>query len=254
MKKLFQFGVWVSVFFLLVGCSLKDKRMEVTISAAASLKDALQDIELLFENETGINVNVNLASSGTLSKQIEQGAPVDVFFSADHEKMDELVKKELIEQDSVVNLLENRLVIVVSPTLTIQSIKEVWDLERISIGTPETVPAGYYAKEVLTSLNKWDELRGKLIYAKDVRQVLSYVETNNVKAGIVYKTDSLVSDKVKVLDELDPSLYSKIIYPVAIVKNSQTNKEAVEFFQFLQSEEALEIFKKYGFRDYREIE
>ncbi|MDQ0818398.1 molybdenum ABC transporter molybdate-binding protein [Bacillus pumilus] len=119
---------------------------------------------------------------------------------------------------------------------------------KIALGTPESVPAGTYGKEIFTQLNIWDQVKKNAVYGKDVRQVLSYVETGNVEAGVVYKTDALVSKKVKIAAEANPDMHSPIMYPVGIVKGTEHLTEAKTFFQFLQSDTATSIFKKYGFQ------
>jgi molybdate transport system substrate-binding protein len=133
-----------------------------------------------------------------------------------------------------------------------QSIKGFEDLKKaevgkISIGTPETVPAGQYAKESLEKMDIWKDVESKVVYAKDVRQVLSYVETGNIEAGIVYKTDALVSDKVEIVATAEPATHTPIIYPVGIIKDSKQYEAAKEFYKYLQSDDALKVFEEYGF-------
>ena len=148
------------------------------------------------------------------------------------------------------DLLGNSLVLVVPKEE--QSINGFEDLakaeiDKISIGTPETVPAGKYGKESLEKMDLWKDVESKVVYAKDVRQVLSYVGTGNVAAGIVYSTDALVSDKVNIVATADPETHTPIVYPLGIIKDSKNYEEAKEFYSFLQSDDALKVFHEYGF-------
>ncbi len=228
-----------------------EKTVEVTISAAASLQDALNEIKANFEKEhTNVKVNFNFGASGALQQQISQGAPVDLFFSAAVDKFDKLVQDGLIDKSSGIDLVGNELVLVV-PIDSKKEIKTFGDLtktDKISIGTPEAVPAGQYAKATLEKLHVWTAIDGKVVYAKDVRQVLTYVETNNVDAGIVYKTDALISKKVKIAATADESSHAPIIYPLGVIKNSIHPKEAQLFCDYLQNDYSMKIFEKFGFK------
>ncbi|WP_342468633.1 molybdate ABC transporter substrate-binding protein [Ureibacillus sp. FSL K6-3587] len=252
MKKLCMLAAILLCTFILAACSNSDQESEkvkLTVSAAASLKDALEEIKQHYEKEhPDVSLTFNYGSSGSLKQQILQGAPVDLFFSAAIEPYDELVEKGIIEEGT--NLLGNELALIV-PTNN-HSIKlfedlATEDIHKMSIGTPETVPAGQYAKETLEQMNLWEAVESKLVYAKDVRQVLSYVETGNVDAGIVYKTDALVSDKVKIAATADESIHAPIMYPVGVIKESQNYDAAKSFYQYLQSENAIKVFEAYGF-------
>lgn len=255
--------VLVSIVFLwmIAGCghsnttsntnSAADKKPVVlTISAAASLQDVLKEITKEFEKEhPQINIRYNYGASGSLSKQIVQGAPVDLFLSASVENIKELENKKLLSKGT--NLVSNKLVLI-TPTNSNSKIKNFKDLkskeiERISIGTPTIVPAGTYAKQALEYYKLWNHVEGKIVYTKDVRQVLTYVETGNVQAGIVYKTDALISDKVKIAATADAESHDQIIYPVEIIKNTKYPKESALFFDYLQSDKASKLWKKYGF-------
>jgi molybdate transport system substrate-binding protein len=174
-----------------------------------------------------------------------------LFLSAAVKNMSALVDKQLIERSQQVNLLKNELVVIV-PANGKSLVAKVNDLtnaavKTVAIGIPESVPAGSYAKEALTNAKLWEVLQPKTVQAKDVRQVLQYVETGNADAGFVYKTDALTSDKVKVAFEVDPSAYKTIQYPIGIVKATKHSREAEDFFAYLQSKESLEVFVKYGF-------
>lgn len=225
--------------------------VELTISAAASLKDAMEVIQSTYQKEhPEVTLKFNLGGSGSLQQQISQGAPVDLFFSAAEDKFDILVEDDSIAKEDRVDLLGNSLVLVVPKEN--QLIKGFEDLakaeiDKISIGTPETVPAGKYAKESLEKTDLWKDVESKVVYAKDVRQVLSYVETGNVAAGIVYKTDALVSNKVNIVATADPGTHTPIIYPMGIIKDSKNYEEAKDFYSYLQNNDALKVFKEYGF-------
>lgn len=254
-KILFAISLLLLVFS---GCSKNtqgnnpkdEKKIELTVSAAASLQDALNDIKANFEKEyVDVKINFNFGASGALQQQIIQGAPVDLFFSAAEDKFDGLVEKGLIEKKKGIDLIGNELVLVVPKNSSkgIKTFEDLNKLEKISIGTPEAVPAGQYAKETLESLKIWKAVEPKLIYAKDVRQVLTYVETGNVDAGIVYKTDALHSSKVMMVAAAEENTHTPIIYPVGIIKKSIHTKEAKLFYDYLQTKKSIAILKKYGF-------
>ncbi|GHH98104.1 molybdate ABC transporter substrate-binding protein [Neobacillus kokaensis] len=248
------------LFLFTTGCSSKDsgkkkvtteKKVELTVSAAASLQDALNDIQANFEKEyTNVKINYNFGASGALQQQISQGAPVDLYFSATEDKFDQLVTDGLIERKNGTDLVGNKLVLVVpkGTNKNIQSFKDLRKADKISIGTPESVPAGKYAKDTLEHLHIWKVVEDKVVFAKDVRQVLTYVETNNVDAGIVYKTDAMISPKVQIVASAEENTHAPIIYPVGIIKTSTHPKETMAFFEYLQSQKAIDIFEKYGFK------
>lgn len=263
-----RFNVLVSIimaFVLAAGCSqvnpkqeeqktensTSQGRVELTISVAASLKDALNEITRTFEKENpNVKINYNFGSSGSLQQQISQGAPVDLFFSAAEDKFDQLVEEGLIEKEKGEALLGNEIVLVVpkDDNKGINTFEDLGKAEKISIGTPESVPAGKYAKETLENLNVWKSIEEKMVFAKDVRQVLTYVETGNVDAGIVYKTDALVSSKVKIAATANENTHTPIIYPVGVIKDSSHIKEAGLFYEYLKNEESMKTFEKYGFK------
>jgi molybdate transport system substrate-binding protein len=256
------FGILLLIFLTVSGCNKFDKsklektqrvankKVELTISAAASLQDVLNDIKNKFENEhSNVKIIYNFGASGDLQQQISQGAPVDLFFSAAEEKFEQLVEEGLIEKKRETNLVGNELVFVV-PKNEKKGLKDFNGLNKdikISIGTPETVPAGQYAKETLQNLNTWNNVKGNVVYAKDVRQVLTYVETGNVDAGIVYKTDALTSKKVKTLAIAENSTHSPIIYPLGIIKSSKHLTDAQLFYDYIQNDKSMNIFQEYGF-------
>ncbi|WP_432703280.1 molybdate ABC transporter substrate-binding protein [Lysinibacillus sphaericus] len=241
---------------LLVACGNQENEgtanepVELTISAAASLQDALEELKTTYEKENdSVKILYNFGGSGALQQQILQGAPVDLFFSAAEDNFDALVKKEMIEQQGT-DLLANELVLIVPKNneKQIHSFDDLLQAGKIALGTPETVPAGQYGVDTLKSMQLWESLASKVVYTKDVRQVLTYTESENVDAGIVYKTDALVSDKVDVVATADDATHAPIIYPVGVLKASKHGQEANDFYQFLQSDEAMNVFKKYGFK------
>ncbi|PGT82766.1 molybdate ABC transporter substrate-binding protein [Bacillus sp. AFS040349] len=256
LKKLFILFVFL---FCLAGCSSSGQEtegnsqevVEITVSAAASLTDALNEIKTQFENEhQNIKVTFNFGSSGTLQQQILQGAPADLFFSAAEDKFDELIKKGFINEGNSVDLVGNKIVLV-TPKDSQKGIESFSNLkekaDKISIGIPETVPAGKYAKEMLEAIGEWESVENKIVYSKDVRQVLTYVETGNVDAGIVYNTDALISSKVNVIATAEAGTHTPIIYPIGVINESKNVEEAKVFFTYMKSENALAILEKYGF-------
>lgn len=247
----YRFLLLPFLLFMLVGCTSTEsveKKSEITISAAASLKNVLEEIKVNYEKEYQVTINLNFAASGMLSKQIEQGAPVDLFFSADEQHFTSLVEKGMMKKEDTTPLLRNELVLITPKESTMSAFNDIHHINKLAIGIPDTVPAGQYAKEALDNLNIWQDIEGKIITAKDVRQVLSYVETGNVDAGIVYKTDAYTTDKVKKIATIDSSLHSPIIYPVGIVAKTKNFKESKKFFDYLKSENSLKLFEKYGFK------
>ncbi|WP_195574361.1 molybdate ABC transporter substrate-binding protein [Paenibacillus sp. 1001270B_150601_E10] len=229
----------------------KQAQIELTISAAASLQQALAEIQPSFENEhPHIKLQFNYGGSGSLQRQIEQGAPVDLFISASESHMKALVDKGLIKS-SEQPLLRNELVVVV-PKDNDSSLKQLQDLNmgsmsKIAIGVPETVPAGAYAKESLEAAKLWDALQSKFVQAKDVRQVLQYVETGSAQAGFVYKTDVLSAKDAKIAFIIEEQAHSPIVYPIGMIQASKHHQETEQLYQYLQTPQVMSIFAKYGF-------
>ena len=258
MKKYFSLIVSLLLLIgILAGCGSQESNnktkepVALTISAAASLQESLEELQKAYENEHDtIKITFNFGGSGALQQQILEGAPVDLFFSAAEDKFDELVQKDLIDKKQGANLLANELVLIVPKKneKQIQSFEDLSKADKIAIGTPETVPAGKYGIETLTNINLLEHVESKVVYTKDVRQVLTYTETENVDAGLVYKTDALVSEKVDVVATAKDDTHTPIIYPVGVIKDSKHAKEAEDFYHYLQSDEAMKVFKKYGFQ------
>jgi len=225
---------------------------ELTVFAAASLSDALTEVAGVYEAKSGDKLRYNFGASSTLARQIKAGAPADVFFSADELKMDDLAAANLIVPESRRSLLSNTLVIVVA-TEGGANITGPADLQgdavrRLALGEPSTVPAGIYAREYLEKLGLWNALAAKVVPLDNVRSALAAVESGNVEAGIVYKTDALISKKVRVAFEVPLSEGPKISYPVAIVRSAANAEAATKFIAFLQTAEAQAVFTKFGFR------
>ena len=221
------------------------------ISAAASLKEVLVEIQPLYQqSQPNVNISYNFGSSGTLQQQIEQGAPTDIFISAAKKQVDTLEQKGLLVTGSRNIIAKNRLVLIVPKNAVgINSFYSLKDakVKKIAIGEPRSVPAGQYAQQVLEKLKIWTEVKSKLVFANNVRQVLASVESGNADTGLVYATDGKISNRVKVVVTADEKYHSPIIYPLAVVKRSKNVNAAKEFSQFLSSNQAKAVFKKYGF-------
>ena len=231
--------------------------VNLTISVAASLQDAIADIGDLYSQQVpSVKLTYNFGSSGSLQQQIEQGAPVDIYISAAERNMDILDDKNFLLDNTRQNLLKNEVVLITSDkNADIQGFDQLKRdyVEKIAIGAPDSVPAGKYAQEVLDSLKLAKSLKEKFIFAKDVRQVLAYVETGNVEAGIVYSTDASISKRVKIIATAPINSHSSIIYPMAIVRDSKQPKQAQDFIEFLLSDQAKKIFTEYGFKTINNI-
>jgi molybdate transport system substrate-binding protein len=256
MKRLVRIAVIIILVLMVsTSCSKNENNevIELTISAAASMEGALKILQKEYEAAHGnVKLYFNFGSSGSLQQQILQGAPVDLFLSASKDKFDLLVEKELIDRTDSIDLIKNELVLIQNKQAK-DKLNGFADLgndsvQRLSIGTPESVPAGAYAKETLENLGLWNSLEERFIFAKDVRQVLTYVETENVDAGIVYKTDAMDSQKIEIIEVAPANSHSPIIYPLGIIKTSKQKEEAKNFYEYLQSDEAKMIFKKFGFK------
>lgn len=243
-------SVFMSTFLL--GCGTSAPKKEIFISAAASLKDSLTEVQTAYQKKyPNITLTINYGGSGTLQQQIEQGAPADLFISAAKTQIDALDAKNLIIKTSKVDLLGNDLVLVVGKdNTTITSIEDLAKstVSKVSIGTPESVPAGKYAQQALTKLNLWDTLQSKLVLTKDVTTVLSYVEAGNADAGFVYTSDAKGSAKVKIVVTAPADSHTAIVYPATILTATKNQKEAQDFLTYLQGADAQKIFTNYGFK------
>ncbi|MGI6451808.1 MAG: molybdate ABC transporter substrate-binding protein [Desulfitobacteriia bacterium] len=223
---------------------------ELVVSAAASLQGVLTAIAKDFRQEQpDLKITFNFASSGTLQRQIEQGAPVDLFISAGKKQMDALEQQELLLPETRLDLLRNKLVLITPKSK--EDVSELKDLTKeavaqIALGTPETTPVGQYSREVLEKFGLWDLLQAKIVLAKDVTQVLNYVVTQNAEAGFVYLSDAAGSDEVRVI-ELPQDAHSPIVYPAAVLRETPNEQSARHFLAYLESTGAGQIFEQYGF-------
>ncbi len=264
-KRILILGLITIIFAVLAGCAAPSENemtspsgaaesepVTLTISAAASLTDALQEIQQLYAMEQPhVTLEFNFGSSGSLQQQIEQGAPADIFMSAAAKQMNELQEKSLLLDETRFDLLENELVLVVpvgSAGLTDFTDLNKEEIALIAIGDPASVPAGKYAQEALTTLGIWEEVEPKIVLAKDVRQVLAYVENEEVQAGAVYRTDANISDKVEIVATAPEGSHSPVIYPVAILKDSSQAETAGMLLDYLGGEKTRAVFEKYGFK------
>jgi molybdate transport system substrate-binding protein len=226
--------------------------VSLSVAAAASLTDALDEVNSLYvKDKTNVTITPNYAGSGALQTQIEQGAPTDVFISAATKQIDALKEKQLLLDDTIKNVLANKLVLVV-PTDSTAGIASFEDLttdkaKRVAIGDPKSVPCGQYAVLAFEQLGIKDKVEPKQAVGADVRAILAYVENGSVDAGIVYLTDTKVSTKVKVVAEAPAEINAKIIYPAAVIKASKVPDAAREYVNFLSSAEAKAVFEKHGF-------
>jgi len=237
---------------LAVGPSASLRAEEVLrVSAAASLASVLKEIDAAFEKSTGTKVELNLGASSALARQIEEGAPADVFFSADLAKMDGLEKKGLINTGTREAQLSNSLVVVVpdDSKATLQSGKDLAEtgVKKLALADPKSVPAGVYAKEWLTRLNLWTAVESRVLSTENVRSALAAVESGNVDAGVVYKTDAVISKKVKIAFEVPASEGPEIVYPMAALKEAKNAAAAQRYLDFLDTKEATAAFEKFGF-------
>jgi molybdate transport system substrate-binding protein len=244
------------VGLLLVGDLLPSadgQNRPIVVGAAISLKESFSELGGLYERRTGTKVTFTFGASGELERQIEAGAPVDVFASAAEKEMDELQGKHLIDQASRADFTRNSLVMVV-PADSQLSIQSFSDLEKpgvtkIAIGNPKTVPAGQYAQQLLRNMQIWGKIDSRLIVAENVRQVLDYVVRGEVDAGIVYATDVRVAQgKVSVAARAAEGDYGPILYPLAVVQDSSSSIAARGFVDLVLSPEGIQILKKYGFQ------
>lgn len=260
MKKILCVILLIIISLSIVGCEKKQsdnsnlenaESEKILLAAAASLKNCIDGelIPMFKEKNKNITIETTYDSSGKLQSQIEEGADVDVFISAAMKQMNDLNSKGFIKTDSIVELLENKIVLIVpsESKLDILNFEDILKAESIAIGDPESVPAGQYAKECLNNLGIWDEVNSKASLGTNVTEVLNWVAEGSADVGIVYSTDANSNDKVKIIDSAPEESVSKVIYPIGIV-NTTTKEESAELFaKFLCSDEAIAIFEKYGF-------
>jgi molybdate transport system substrate-binding protein len=232
---------------------------EVSLFAAISLSDALKEIQPIYEKASGDELSFNFAGSNDLARQIDAGAPADLFFSADEAKMDFLASKNRLLAGSRRSLLGNTLVIVIpkSASFAISDPKQLDDgsiVKKLALANPDAVPAGIYAKQFLTKLGIWDHLKGDIIPTENVRACLAAVESANADAGIVYETDAMTSHEIKVAYEVPAAEGPHISYPLAVItssiapeKEAERIDHAKKFAAYLESPDAAKVFVKFGF-------
>jgi molybdate transport system substrate-binding protein len=252
---LFLFVVGAAGNFALQGAAGQSE--SITVSAAISLKDALDELGPIFQVQqhrknggNGTAVTYNYGGSGTLARQIEQGAPVDVFFSAAEKQMDELAAQGLLDADTRHDLVGNALVLIApAEATTLHSFQDLTGsaVKTLALGEASTVPAGMYAQQTLEHLGLFAAVQKKVVYAKDVRAVLTYVETGNADAGMVYQTDANTSKKVRRVAITPADSHDPILYPAAVLRDSKNKPAARAFLEFLQGADARAVFQKYGF-------
>lgn len=223
---------------------------ELTVSAAASLKEPIEKIAELYEKETNVKININLGSSGSLQKQIEEGAPVDLLISAQKSQVDALINKGLIEKGTCKELLTNSLVLIVSNNYDkiINSMDALKNKDiKLALGEAETVPAGLYAKEFLQNIKLWESLKDRIIYTMDVKAVLNYVESGDAEAGIVYRSDAVNLKSSYIAYMIPTNTHQPIIYPAVVMEKSNNKASAKDFIEFLGKSQSREVFQKYNF-------
>jgi molybdate transport system substrate-binding protein len=255
MSSLFRRSTRLAAVALLALAAGRLSAVEINVSAAASLTDALKEIAATYEKSSGDKLLLNLGASSTLARQIEEGAPADLFLSADEAKMDSLEKGKLVVAGSRKSVLSNTLVVVV-PRDSGLKIAAAADLagpgiHTLALAEPKTVPAGIYAKEYLERLHLWEKLASRVVPTENVRAALSAVEGGNAEAGIVYRTDAGISKQVRIAWEVPAAEGPKISYPFALIggaSGSSRHPEAArKLLAYLESPPALAVFRKYGF-------
>ncbi|EKN5938390.1 molybdate ABC transporter substrate-binding protein [Yersinia enterocolitica] len=245
---------WVASAALLAAFSSSAMAADITVFAAASLTNALQDIAVQYKKEKQVDVVASYASSSTLARQIEQGAPADLFISADQQWMDYAIDKQQMVVNTRYTLLGNELVLIAPKDSKITKVaidkktdwKKLLEGGRLAVGDPDHVPAGIYAKESLENLGAWATLAPEMARANNVRSAMALVERAEAPLGIVYGSDAIASDKVKVVGVFPEASHKPVEYPMAIVKGHE-NPTVTAFYDYLKSQAAAVIFEKYGF-------
>ncbi|AYD43471.1 molybdate ABC transporter substrate-binding protein [Yersinia rochesterensis] len=245
---------WVASAALLAAFSSSAMAADMTVFAAASLTNALQDIAAQYKKEKQVDVVASYASSSTLARQIEQGAPADLFISADQQWMDYVIDKQQMVANTRYTLLGNELVLIAPKDSKIDKVeidkktdwKKLLKGGRLAVGDPDHVPAGIYAKESLENLGAWSTLAPEMARANNVRSAMALVERAEAPLGIVYGSDAIASDKVKVVGVFPAASHKPVEYPMAIVKGHE-NPTVTAFYDYLKSPAAAVIFEKYGF-------
>lgn len=250
MKKILAVIMILFLVTAFAGCGQRQSKTEITVLAAASLTDVCDELKTAFEEETGdITLNFSFGGSGALQAQIEEGAPGDIFISAAERQMDELREQGLMKEDSVTDLLENKVVLIVpnGNPAGIKSFEDAVKADVIGLGETSSVPVGQYSQEIFTSLGVWDQVKAKANFGSDVRTVLSWVETGAVDCGVVYETDALTGENIETICQAPADTHKPVIYPAGITGSSDNQKDAEKFMDFLKSPSAAGLFEKYGF-------
>lgn len=220
---------------------------EVNLSVAASLKEVINELAVSFvKKHSGVKFSKNFGASGQLAKQIENGAPADIFISANLEWLDYLKSKKLVDSTGIDTFAYNTLVFAGAPGKA-SSMQDLVKLERIAVGSPKSVPAGEYATEAFRKAGIDKQLEKKLVYAKDVRECLMYAERGEVDGAFVYKTDALLAKRAKILFTVPQGLYPRVTYPLALTVAGAKNRDAAAFLGYLHGDEAKAVLSKYGF-------
>lgn len=224
--------------------SLSFSKEEITVSAAASLKEVMGELTEKFQNENkDIKINLNLGGSGALKNQIVAGAPVDLVFFASQKDLKDLDSKGLIDKEYQKNILKNRLI--VAGRSNIDSLDKLVG-SSIAIGIPESVPAGKYSKEAFINYGIWDKVQKDIVYAKDVRSAAQYVDLYEVDYSLIYKTDARVLKNSEIVYTVPENLHTPIIYSYGVIKD-RANENVVKLYNYLNSETAKKLYEKYGF-------
>lgn len=242
-----------AMLFLLAGAvngCRNQQRQVLTLSVAASLQESIREAEAEYVHQhSPVEFRNNFGGSGTLAREIEEGAPVDAFIAAGEKPMNQLEAEGMLEAGTRVNLLRNSLVLIAPRGSDLEGFDQLGSshVRLIALGDPASVPAGQYGKQTLESLHLYDQVKGKIVLGKDVRQVLTYVETGNADAGLVYATDAETSGKVRVVAAAAEGSHDPIVYPVAQIKGSHNAAAIRSFVAFLRSPAAQAIFERHGF-------
>jgi molybdate transport system substrate-binding protein len=244
MKNVFKMLITLLCLFLLAAPALAG---DVNLSVAASLKEVINELSEKFsKTHPGVKFLKNYGASGALAKQVENGAPSDIFISANLEWVEYLKNKKLVDISSAGTLTYNTLVFAGTPGKA-SSMRDLIKLEKIAIGSPKSVPAGEYATEAFKKAGLDKQLEKKLVMAKDVRECLMYAERGEVDGAFVYKTDALLAKQAKILFTVPQELYPRVTYPMSLTVAGAKNRDAAAFFVYLHGDEAKSVLKKYGF-------
>ena len=252
LKKLMKGLLLVVVgLLLLTGCQKKDEPSTINVFAAVGLQDVLEELKTVYIKEhPTVAIQYNFGSAGSLQQQIEQGAAADIFIPASPKHMEKLISEDLVLTDTKVNLLKNKVVLIVpSDNNAITSFEDLTkkSVTKIGIGDPTSVPVGVYAMEVLNYYNLFEKIESKLVNGKDVREVLSWVETKNAEAGVVYETEANIAEGVKVVATAPEDSHKPVTFPAAVLKDAQNQQGAKDFLNYLKGDEAKAKFEKFGF-------